>query len=233
MQFPSDFIGQVICGDCLQVIEAIPDEAVDLVVTDPPYDLDINWHAGGIAARDNVKVFKEIQRNFGNGFDPTVMLGELVRTMKTFNGYFWCSVTQLHAYISFAMQNKFIYDVLTWHKSNPMPLTCNGHLPDTEFCVFIRQPGATFNNGLAVRAYTSHWVTSRQLVRGHPTPKPIDIMRCHIALSSKPGDIVLDPFAGSGTTLVAAKEHDCRFIGIEINQAYCDLALQRLSQESL
>lgn len=233
LNWPADFVNQVICGGCLQVLEHIPDDSIDLVVTDPPYDLDINYHEGGIAARENVRVFKDIQHAFGNGFDPSDLLHAVARTMKVFNGYFWCSVRQLHRYIEFAKARGLIYDVLSWHKNNPMPLTNNGHLPDTEFCVFMRQAGATFNNGLPVKTYTSYWVTARQMRKGHPTPKPIEIMRIHVELSSKPGDIVLDPFAGSGTTLAAAKERGRRLIGIDINAKYCDLARDRVSQEVL
>ncbi len=63
----------------------------------------------------------------------------------------------------------------------------------------------------------------------HPTEKPIELLKTFITMSTDPGDVVLDFFAGSGTTLVAAKELGRRYIGIELNRAYCQLAQDRLA----
>lgn len=74
---------------------------------------------------------------------------------------------------------------------------------------------------------------NRQGSAQHPTEKPIGIIRPLILYSTNPSDLVLDPFAGSGTTLVAAKQLNRRAVGIEINEAYCEVAAQRLSQNVL
>jgi site-specific DNA-methyltransferase (adenine-specific) len=67
----------------------------------------------------------------------------------------------------------------------------------------------------------------------HPTPKPPNLAGHFIQLHSQPGDIVLDPFMGSGTTLVAAKNLGRRAIGIEIEERYCEIAVRRLAQSVL
>ena len=68
---------------------------------------------------------------------------------------------------------------------------------------------------------------------GHPAPFPIALARDHIATWSNHGDVVLDPFAGSGTTAIAAKELGRRFIGLELSADYCEIAEQRLAQHVL
>jgi site-specific DNA-methyltransferase (adenine-specific) len=68
---------------------------------------------------------------------------------------------------------------------------------------------------------------------GHPVEKPIQWMRWAVALASRPGELVLDPFAGSGTTLRAAKDLGRRAVGIELEERYCEIAAKRMGQEVL
>ena len=68
---------------------------------------------------------------------------------------------------------------------------------------------------------------------GHPAPFPIAMARDHVASWSNPGDLVLDPFSGSGTTAKAAKELGRRFLGLEINPEYCAIAERRIAQQVL
>ena len=232
MKWPDDYVNQVVCGDCFEILPVIPDGSIDLVVTDPWYELNVN-HGSGIMNRENVTVFKKIGAIGGFTFDILPFLAQCQRVLKIFNGYFWCSVKQLPVYLNWAIENKMIFDVLTWHKNNPAPLCCNGHLGDTEYCVFIRQSGAHWNNGLWYKTYRSYWVTPRVWGIDHPCAKPLNIMKAHILVSSDPDQIVLDPCCGSGTTCVAAKELDRQFIGIEKEEKFCKLARERLSQEVL
>ncbi|MHB1803130.1 MAG: DNA-methyltransferase, partial [Actinomycetes bacterium] len=67
----------------------------------------------------------------------------------------------------------------------------------------------------------------------HPTPKPVELMARFVAWHSAPGDLVLDPFAGAGTTLVAAKNLGRRSVGIEIEERWCEMAAKRLSQTTM
>jgi len=213
-------------------MRGIPDKIINLIVTDPPYDLDLH-RGSGVADRESVKVFKAINQGFGNGLDPRQLLVHSREILRQFNGYFWCSKKQVRIYIEFAEQNGYLYDILTWHKNNPMPLNRHTYLPDTEYCVFIREKKSTFINGLSKNLYKKYWVTPRQISNGHPTPKPIEIMRTQILLSSNPGDIILDPFCGSGITLIAAKSLGRKYIGADINPDYCRLSEDKLRQEEL
>jgi DNA modification methylase len=70
-------------------------------------------------------------------------------------------------------------------------------------------------------------------VGGHPAPMPVEVARRCIRLSTWPGEVVFDPFAGSGTTLLAARQLGRRAIGVERSARYCDLAVARLAQTAL
>jgi len=121
-----------------------------------------------------------------------------------------------------------------WHKTNPMPRNMNLHyINSTESWIyFINQAKTgTFNNdGRALHDYIESGVTPASEKRHgkHPTQKPLAVMRHFIETLTNPGDTVLDPFAGSGSTLVAAAELGRAPLGIELDQAYCDLINARL-----
>jgi site-specific DNA-methyltransferase (adenine-specific) len=106
-------------------------------------------------------------------------------------------------------------------------------LPDTEICIFIKEKKAYFNTKLPKDFYNKWWLTPRQKNDNHPTPKPPEIIRNHILLSSKLGDLILDPFVGSGTTAIEAKRCGRHYIGIDIKKSYCELAAKSLSQVTI
>lgn len=81
--------------------------------------------------------------------------------------------------------------------------------------------------------YKKTMIDSLQSLHGHPTPKPLWMMAKLIKVSSKEGDLVCDPYCGSGTTLIAAKQLKRNYIGIDISKKYCNLAQSRLRQELL
>ena len=121
---------------------------------------------------------------------------------------------------------------VTWHKQNPSPLTNNIYLPDTEYIVFAREKGVKLygNYHTKHKYYISGTNQVDKKKYGHPTIKPIPFIEHHIENSSKEGDIVLDCFAGSGTTLVGAINKGRRFIGFEINEEYYKIAKSRIAE---
>lgn len=126
-------------------------------------------------------------------------------------------------------------DLLTWHKTNPMP-TCNGtYLSDTEYLVFAREKGVGLYGTYETK--NKYWITpanvdDKQMWK-HPTIKPLNIIENLVINSSKENDVVLDCFMGSGTTGVACKELNRDFIGIELNPEYFEIAKKRIMETSL
>lgn len=121
-------------------------------------------------------------------------------------------------------------NILSWHKTNPVPMCNNKYLNDTEYCLFVREKGVRVYGGYAESK--TYWISSLNTADkrkyDHPTIKPEPIIEQLIKNSSREGDVVLDPYLGSGTTAVCCKRLNRRFIGSEINEQYYNTARERV-----
>ena len=222
------------CGDCLHLLKQLPDKSIDLVVTDPPYLIE-NTKAGGKSnlAKSIQGMNDEIKNsNLTNGFDICI-LDEIVRVMKNINLYVWCNHKQIPMYIDYFV-NKLncAFDILIWNKTNAMPLFNNKYLTDKEYCLYFRK-NAKCNPKCYNDAKTVFYqpINSKdKKLYNHPTIKPLNIIETIINNSSQEGDIVLDPFLGSGTTAVACVNTGRHYIGFELDPQYYDIACKRLDE---
>ena len=126
-----------------------------------------------------------------------------------------------------------IFEILTWHKTNPMPTHNNCYPPDTEYCLLFREKG-TGMGGTMETLKKYHISPINKIDKdnyGHPTIKPIEFVKNHLINSAngRKDIIVFDPFVGSGTTCIAAKEIGCNYLGFEINFEYYKIAIDRLN----
>ena len=229
----NDLRNTIICGDCLEVLRTLPDKCVDLVLTDPPYEfINKNPVGGGFMTNENKKYIDRLNDSFGMSYCPELYLAECKRVLRKFNGYFFTNKSLLVKYICFAEQNKYKWELLLWSKPNPVPINNGHYLFDKEYIVFIKESGATFNSKLGYSRYftiKSHPIGTKET--SHPTEKPVSILFDPIEISSNKGDIVLDGYAGSGTTAVACYRTRRDFIGIEMSPEYCEIARKRLQDE--
>lgn len=213
--------------DCMEGLELLDDNSIDLVVIDPPYKLDLNK----IKKTNTFNNYANELLHLKDGFDLKV-LDILIRKMKKINIYIYCSKRQIQELLEYFADKNCNYEVLTWHKQNPSPLINNSYLPDTEYIIFAREKG--------VRLYGNYHTKHKYYISGvnqvdkkkykHPTIKPLPLIENHIENSSRVGDVVLDCFAGSGTTLVGAINKDRKFIGFEINEKYFKIAEKRIEE---
>lgn len=220
-------------GDCLELLKEIPDNSIDLIVTDPPYILETDGAGMFGKKADNYGGQRYVMKNIDfmkNGISENV-LDELIRVMKKINIYIWCSQKQLPIFYKYFVEKKKCnWNLLCWHKTNPTPTCGNKYLTDTEFCLFFREKGVKVYGEYATKR--TFYVSTKNLedkkLYNHPTIKPLEIIQNIIINSSNEGDIVLDPFLGSGTTAVASKMLNRKYIGFEINKDYFEIAQKRI-----
>lgn len=216
----------VYCGDCLEILKDVPDKSIDLLVTDPPYELGKNKGGGLYHKREWLK---NVSKANLDNFNPHEFLNIIKPKLKIFNAYIFCSKELLVDYINFCQENGYKWDILIMAKNNPIPTKNNKYLSDKEYILFIRESGAYFNNNLPFESYFSvKRVNVKPSTFGHPTEKQESIIKSFIEVSSKENDLILDPFLGSGTTAVACLNTNRKFIGIEKEKKYCEISENRI-----
>lgn len=220
---------ELYCEDCIQRMKKINNKTVDLVIVDPPYEIETS--GGGIYKQNDKKYIKELNE-MKNGF-PNQVLDELCRVMKRINIYIFCSQKQIYPLLKYFVENKKCnYNILSWHKSNPIPACGNKYLTDTEYILFFREKGVKIFGSFDTKRtyYVTPLNVKDKKKYNHPTVKPACILQNLIVNSSLAGDIVLDCFMGSGSTGEVSVLNDRNFIGIEINKEYFQVAKQRIQE---
>lgn len=219
-------------GDCLELMKNIEDGSVDLVVTDPPYE--ITTTGAGIYKQADKQYVKELN-GMKDGFSEEV-LDELCRVMKKINIYFFCSQKQIIPLLDyFVKKKKCNWNILSWHKTNPIPACGNKYLTDTEFILFFREKGVKVYGSFDTKRtwYATPLNQSDKKKYGHPTVKPLSILENLVVNSSQEGEVVLDCFMGSGSTGIAALNNRRKFIGIELDPQYFNIAKERIEKETM
>jgi site-specific DNA-methyltransferase (adenine-specific) len=212
-------------GDCLEMMKEIPDGSVDMVLTDPPYRVMFGGNKSpgrptGILSKNDGKIFKH------NDIEFSDYLPELYRVMADRSHlYLMVNFLNLETAMKCVREAGFkIHNLLIWNKNNATPN--RWYMKNVEYVIFARKGKAkTIQNP---GSKTSHAFDNVKPGRLHPTQKPVELMQHYIENSSTIGDIVFDPFMGSGSTGVAAKNLDRSFIGIEMDDEYFKIAKERI-----
>lgn len=188
---------------------------VDLVLTDPPYGV-VNRDDNGLRKLDK------------DDADVVTMTNFEIATLAASYGkvvYLWCGTEQVSEYRATLVQLGLSTRIGVWEKSNPSPM--NGQyiwLSGLEVCVYGKKRGGYH----APHCKNPIWRGPTQRKEFHPTQKPVWLMEELIEASCPPGGVVLDPFMGSGTTLLAARNVGRKAIGVELKKEYCDGTIERL-----
>ncbi len=225
-------------GDCLEKMKEIESGSVDMILTDPPYEMFLQKSMKRLKSgmlRGDKRKFQEQLKNEGliTGFDVGSFLNQclsLFDKKRKFCGVFTCSTKQVVDYITWAEEKKLQYGIGVWHKTNPAPLCNCKYLNDVEYWVYIKGNKSKILGNYHTKSmvYTSKVNKKDKLDFGHPTCKPVDLMEKFIINHSMEGCTILDPFMGSGSTGVAAKNLKRSFIGIELDDKYFEIAKERI-----
>ena len=210
--------------DCISAFKRLGDESVDLILTDIPY--------GNVTKNGSErKKYAGQLRNFDKGdadletFDLIEFLEECGRVSGG-GVYIFCGIEQVSTVFSFFDNHKdFMVRQCAWKKTNPSP--SNGQhmwLSSMENCIFAKRRKTKFNQVCK----SAVWEFPIERGKLHPTQKPLSLFKYLIESSTDPGDTVLDPCIGSGTTAVASKQLNRSFIGFEVNGYYCSIANERI-----
>lgn len=232
-------------GDCLEIMKNIPDNCVDCIITDPPYNL------GQFMHNRNTNLVKMRANQFAYaGWDNLEyeeweksmidFLKECSRVLKKGGSLIvFMAVIKVADIIKFTQGTGLYYKTTgVWHKTNPMPRNMNIHfINSTESWLYFinKDTSGTFNNdGKPVHDFIESSVCplSEKKHGKHPTQKPLKILTQLIEIVTNTNDVILDPFMGSGSTCVAAHRLGRKYIGIELDKGYYNIAKARIDDES-
>lgn len=251
---PDTWIDSIIKGDCVSALEALPDHSVDAIFADPPYNLQL----GGTLHRPDQSLVDAVDDDWDqfasfDAYDAFTRAWLLAcrRVLKP-NGTIWVIGSYHNIFrVGSIMQdlNFWLLNDIVWRKTNPMPNFKGRRFQNAHETMIWASRDAkaksyTFNYD-ALKASNddvqmrSDWLfpicSGGERLKGddgkkvHPTQKPEALLARVIMASTKPGDVILDPFFGTGTTGAVAKRLGRSFVGIEREQDYIDAASARIA----
>ena len=212
-------------GDCLVLLAGVEEGSVDLILTDPPYNIsrENQFHTMGRAGIDFGEWDKDA--DLFSWLSPAAAALKFGGSLVVFND--WKNLGAIAEAAEHAgLETK---DMLRLEKTNPMPRNRDRrYITDYECAVWFVKPGAKWTFNRQDPAYQRPKFV-HSVERGlHPTQKSLGLMKDLVKIHSNPDDLVVDPYAGSGTTGVAAKLLGRRFYGIEIDPEYAARAADRI-----
>jgi site-specific DNA-methyltransferase (adenine-specific) len=220
LKYPDDFINKIICGDCLEVMKGIPDKSVDLVLTDPPYSTPVITSFGRKKCKNLADL--SIQEFYFNAFKK-----ELERLLKP-NGRLFIFCDDKFYPILFAVFYDWLnINLIIWDKGkigmgNPVR-------KQHELIMYANRESFQYNRTENFTHYPSVMKYKSDNNKLHGAQKPLKLIRDLILGFSDKGNIILDPFTGSGVVCLASQQLDRNYIGIDLSEKYCEIAHNRVN----
>jgi DNA modification methylase len=165
-------------------------------------------------------------------FKPEPFFNTLQLYFKnTMSAFIFCNKDLVPEYLNLAILSRYNFNILSWHKKTFIPLGGKHHYPDTEYCIFISKL-PIFNAGLSAEHYYKYWIEDKDKIekKDHPTAKPVKIISLQVELCSNKKGIVVDPFGGSGSTMIACHQLNRRNFMMELEPRYCQVILDRIKK---
>lgn len=213
-------------GDCLERMKEIPNGSVDMILTDPPYKV---TSRGGYTSAGGMMLDKEVRK--GRVFkENSISISEwlpILHDKLSDKGhcYIMCNNKNLQGFLNESVKAGFnLVKTMVWAKDNK--IMSQAYMSQIEFILFLRKGKFKRINNCGDSDLLQH---KNPKNKSHPTEKPVSLMEQLILNSSINGEMVLDPFMGTGATGVAAKNLNRDFIGIELDEGYFNIAKDRIN----
>jgi DNA modification methylase len=222
-------------GDCLELMKSIPDKSIDMVLTDPPY---LHIKGGNKGWVGKSYLFQNKQR-FNDSYINTDMSDfgklqiyeflDIVKIkQKKMNAIIFCSELQLQYYFNWILINKYKYNLLVWDKGTKTIMNRNRYISNLEYIIRIYESKSKFNSISINEYYTKNKQIKADTNKLHNTQKPLELINQFIELHSNENDLILDCFAGSGTTAIACLNTNRNYICMEKDKTYFDIMTKRV-----
>src|SRR3989344_4726730 len=242
LKFPKDFFNKIVCGDTLELIKKIPDGAIDLVVTSPPYNLKNSTGNGMKDGRGGKWANAALQNGYTNHDDcmphgeyvewQRNCLAEMMRIIPDDGAIFYNHKWRVQGGLLQDRQDIVggfpVRQIIIWKRKGGFNFNISYFLPTYEVIYLIAKP--KFKLSPKANAFGDIWEFTQDMNNPHPAPFPVALIERII--SSTNAETILDPFMGSGTTAVVAKGLGRNYIGIDISPEYCKMAEERIERNS-
>lgn len=221
----------LIHGDCLKAMWEMEKGSVDLVVTDPAYRTisggtgDGPGRPSGMLKKNDGKIFEH------NNLEIVDWMSLLYKVLRD-DAHCYVMTNKLNLVemlnVSQAVGFK-LHNLLVWRKQNVTP--SRWYMKNCEYTLFLRKGKAFAVNNPGSK--TCHDFNNPVGNKVHPTEKPVDLMEFYVLNSSQPGEVVLDPFMGSGAVGLVCVNTDRKFLGIEVDEEYYNISVKRISKAQI
>ena len=226
--------GILYCGDCLKIMQSFPERMIDLVLTDPPYNISkevkIERKGGKFGTAKEINLdFGEWDKNQTRWIDFLPFLDSVLKPFGVIILFYdQLEIGDIGKYLR--EKGYQIRHVGAWVKSNPSPQARKVQWQSglELFLIASKNKGSGHHFNYHLGQSPNYFIHSVSFPHLHPTQKPVKMMEWFISFWSFENDLIFDPFLGSGTTAVVAESLNRRWVGIELNEKYCEITKKRI-----
>lgn len=237
------YLNRIICGDSLTVMKEMPSNSIDVIVTSPPYNLKNSTGNGMKDGRGGKWAGAALVNGYSH-YDDNMpheeyaqwqydCLVEMFRLLKDdgaiFYNHKWRVQDGLIQDRHDIIRDLPVRQIIIWRRKGGINFNPGYFLPTYEVIYLI--PKAKFKLAPKANAYGDVWEFTQEMKNEHPAPFPVPLI--DRIISSTTGQVIMDPFMGSGTTAVVAMGYDRDYIGIELSPDYCKMAENRIIRNKI
>lgn len=240
MSDSANFINKIICGDCIEIMKQMPDGSVDLAVTSPPYNLKNSTGNGMKDGRGGKWANAALQNGYTHHEDTMPhdkyvawqreCLTQMMRLIRDDGAIFYNHKWRVQNGVLQDRQDIVsgfpVRQIIIWRRKGGINFNAGYFLPTYEVIYLIAKK--KFKLAPKANALGDVWEFTQEMNNSHPAPFPVRLIERIIG--STKAKVILDPFMGSGTTAVAARNLGRNYIGIDISPDYCQMAERRLTR---